>query len=243
MLISSFLSDKGRVRTTNQDYCAVVPEIGLYVLADGMGGARGGEEASRLAVETVVSSLQQAYWRDLSVLLEAVRLANQRVQEEASRDSSLMGMGTTLVAALAQGENILIASVGDSRAYLFHDDDLQVITQDQTWVSEVGIPLGLNAEVLRTHPMRHVLTMAIGVNTELTIRYYTIRLDPEATLLLCSDGLHGVVEQSVISYVLGTEDAGCSTLEQKCQALVKAACDAGAPDNVSVVLVKSVWEI
>jgi PPM family protein phosphatase len=243
MLISSFLSDKGRVRTANQDYCAVVPELGLYVLADGMGGARGGEEASRLAVETVVSSLQQAYWRDLSVLLEAVRLANQRVQEEASRNANLLGMGTTLVAALAQGDNMAIVSVGDSRAYLFHDDHLQLITQDQTWVNEVGIPLGLNSEVLRTHPMRHVLTMAIGINSDLTIRYYTIRLDPDAILLLCSDGLHGVVEQSVIAYILGAEEHNCTTLEQKCQALIKAACDAGAPDNVSVVLVKSVWDI
>ena len=118
MLEAYALSDKGCVRSNNEDYCQIEPELGLYVLADGMGGAKAGEHASRMAVETVVECMLFAQVRDSQVLLAAVEEANRRVMQAAANDASLEGMGTTLVAALEVGGEMAIASVGDSRAYL-----------------------------------------------------------------------------------------------------------------------------
>jgi len=126
MLESFALSDKGCVRTNNEDYCLIEPELGLYILADGMGGAKAGERASRLAVETVAERVLFAQTRDSQVLLSAVEEANRRVMEAAQNDSALEGMGTTLVAALEVDGQLNIASVGDSRAYVMDDQGFRV---------------------------------------------------------------------------------------------------------------------
>ncbi len=235
MYLHSSCTDRGLIRANNQDFCIALPEIGLYILADGMGGAKGGERASQLAAETVAEVVKGSERRDASLLLEAVEQANRRVRAEAGNDARLEGMGTTIVAALAVGGNMAIASVGDSRAYLYENGTMRLVTEDQTWVREVGIPLGLDEESLKRHPMRHVLTMAIGVNTELTIRYYMVPMTPPAILLISSDGLHGIVPQAEMEAILGAENS----LDDKCRALMRRACDAGAPDNVSVVLVQA----
>ncbi|MDQ6706193.1 MAG: protein phosphatase 2C domain-containing protein [Acidobacteriota bacterium] len=233
------LSDKGKVRANNEDYCRIVPELGLYLLADGMGGARGGAHASRLAVETVVDFIAASPKRDAATLKEAAEEANRRVLEEASRDPKLDGMGTTLVAALeTAGSEIVIVSVGDSRAYLLDEHDLKAVTEDQTWVRDVGKPLGLDENTLKSHPMRHVLTMAIGVGASLTPRTYSVQLKPSMLLLLSSDGLHGVVECRDIEKILRESIPGDSTLEQKCERLIEAAREAGGPDNISAVLLR-----
>ncbi len=237
MLEAYALTDSGRVRTSNQDFFRIVPEIGLYLLADGMGGARGGERASQLAVDSVAEALERSTFRDAAALLGAVEDANRRVLDEASRDPRLEGMGTTLVAVLETGENDLaIASVGDSRAYVWHGGALRAITEDQTWVQEVGRPLGLDENSLRTHPMRHVLTMAVGVGSAVRIRYYAVELAADDLMMLSSDGLHGVVTPAQIEKILGN---GEPALEHKCRALIAAANEAGSPDNVTVVLIRS----
>jgi len=229
------LTDPGRIRATNQDAFRIMPELGLYLLADGMGGARGGERASQIAVETVAAIVAKSGHRDAATLLGAVEEANLQVFHEAGRNPALEGMGTTLVAALETGKNdVAIASVGDSRAYVFDGQKLRAITQDQTWVQEVGRPLGLDDETLRNHPMRHVLTMAIGVNHAVTIRYYAVQLTDDQMLMLSSDGLHGVVEQGEIEHILGLD----GTLQEKCQTLVNAAHSMGSPDNVTIVLIR-----
>jgi len=236
MLEAYALTDPGRVRTNNQDFFRIVPELGLYLLADGMGGARGGERASRLAVECVAEAMARAPHRDAAALHSAVEEANQRVLTEATRDPRLEGMGTTLVAVLETRPNDLaIASVGDSRAYLLHDDVLRSVTEDQTWVQEVGRPLGLNEQSLKTHPMRHVLTMAVGVGTPVRIRYYAVEVKPGDLMMLSSDGLHGVIGEDQILGILS--DRG--TLEAKCRALIEAANANGSPDNVTVVLIRT----
>jgi protein phosphatase len=235
MLEAHALTDPGRVRTNNQDFFRIVPELGLFLLADGMGGARGGERASQLAVECVEESLARATYRDASALHAAVEEANLRVLSEATRDPRLEGMGTTLVAVLETSPNDLaIASVGDSRAYLLHNGDLRSVTEDQTWVQEVGRPLGLNEQSLRTHPMRHVLTMAVGVGATIRIRYYAVELEPGDVMMLSSDGLHGVIGEDKIREIL----AGSDGLEQKCRTLIGAANDNGSPDNITVVLIR-----
>ncbi len=240
MLEACALSDQGCVRTNNEDYSRIEPDMGLYVLADGMGGAKAGERASRLAVETVSESILTAQSRDSQALLVAVEEANRRVLEAAANDPSLEGMGTTLVVALEVGEELLIASVGDSRAYLLDAHGFRAITQDQSWVNEVGRPLGLNEEALRTHPMRHVLTMAIGAGAALEINYYhDIRLGPGDMVLMCSDGLHGVVEEERIAAIL--RDGGpAQPLADKCGGLIEAARGAGGPDNITTVLLRAV---
>ena len=132
MLEAFALTDKGCVRSNNEDYCLVEPELGLYILADGMGGAKAGERASRLAVDTVASAVTTAGRKDAQVLLSAVEEANRKVLAAANSDPNMEGMGTTLVAVLETEEGVAIASVGDSRAYLLDDNGLRAITQDQT---------------------------------------------------------------------------------------------------------------
>ena len=236
MLEAYALTDPGRVRTINQDAYLLLPELHLFLLADGMGGARGGERASQLAVESVADAMARSTEKNAAALLGAVEGANQRILDEASRDPALEGMGTTLVAALETAENdVAIASVGDSRAYVYRGGRLRAITEDQTWVQEVGRPLGLDEASLRSHPMRHVLTMAVGVGTGIRIRYYAVELGPKDILMLCSDGLHGVVGDECMERIL---QDGSGALEDKCHSLIAAANAAGSPDNITVVLLR-----
>lgn len=236
MLEAVAMSDKGCVRTNNEDYCLIEPDRGLYVLADGMGGAKAGEKASRLAVDTVADIVHSSSRLDSQVLLTAVEEANRRVLAAAHSDPGLEGMGTTLVAALDLAEGFSIASVGDSRAYVLDDGGFRVITDDQTWVNEVGRPLGLDEESLRNHPMRHVLTMAIGASAPLTVNYYSVPLQAGALVLLCSDGLHGVLEPPHLEQIMRQGRHG--SLEESCNELIAAAKEAGGPDNVTVILVR-----
>jgi protein phosphatase len=193
--------------------------------------------ASQLAVDTVAEVVLEARHPDSQVLLRAVEEANRRVLEAARNDSSLEGMGTTLVVALETGEGLLIASVGDSRAYLLDDGGFRAITDDQTWVNEVGRPLGLDEESLRNHPMRHVLTMAIGASAPLTVNYYCVPLKVGALLLISSDGLHGVLDADHIEQILRGGPFG-GTLEETCRRLIAAAKQAGGPDNITVILAR-----
>ena len=237
MLEAFALTDKGCVRSNNEDYCLIEPDLGLYILADGMGGARAGERASRLAVDTVSEMVHSAGRRDSQVLLSAVEEANRRVLEASHSDPVLEGMGTTLVAMLDLEEGFSIASVGDSRAYLLDSNGLHPITDDQTWVNEVGRPLGLDEQTLRRHPMRHVLTMAIGANGPLTVNCYSVAIESGSLALICSDGLHGVVEAEELQRILAAGRNGAQ-LDDICRQLVEAAKAAGGPDNVTVILLR-----
>ena len=236
MLEACAVTDPGLVRTTNQDFFRIIPELGLYLLADGMGGARGGARASQVAVETVAEILGKSPHRDAAALLGAVEEANQRVLHESTSDPRFEGMGTTLVAALETRENdVAIASVGDSRAYMFEEGKLRAVTEDQTWVHEVGRTLGLDEISLKTHPMRHVLTMAVGVGTAIRIRYYAVALKPGSVMMLSSDGLHGVVPEDQIERILNESHVTCQEI---CDKLISAANDAGSPDNVTVLVIR-----
>jgi PPM family protein phosphatase len=234
MLEAFGLSDPGCVRQNNEDFYLISPD-GAYIVADGMGGAQAGEHASKLAVETVASFLQDATTPDAETLFQAFREANHRVMKEAASNPELEGMGTTLVAALESGSELLIASVGDSRVYRYNGHELTGITEDQTWVNEVGRRLGIDEAALKTHPMRHVLTMAIGVSPELRVHSYSVRPHPGELIMISSDGLHGVVEQGVIAEAL----SGNGSLRAKCERLIDAAKQAGGPDNITVVLLRA----
>jgi protein phosphatase len=235
MLEAFGLSDPGCVRSNNEDFYLLVKPLDLYLVADGMGGAQAGEHASRLAVETVAECVLKSGQTSGEVLLSAIEEANRRVLDAADKDASLHGMGTTLTACWKVGEELLFANVGDSRAYVLQDGELQSITEDQTWVNEVGRRLGIDDEALKTHPMRHVLTMAIGVSDTLRIHSYAVPLDPNSLFLLCSDGLHGVIGQQAMKDALAQN----GSLEAKCTRLIEQAKAAGGPDNVTAVLLRS----
>jgi protein phosphatase len=201
-----------------------------------MGGAQAGEHASKLAAETVRELVADADGKvDPRVLVSAFEEANRRVIDMASKDPTMEGMGTTLVAALEAGPDLIVVSVGDSRAYVYEQGQLQVVTEDQTWVNEVGRRLGIDEETLKTHPMRHVLTMAIGVSESLRVHTYLVKPTPATEILLCSDGLHGVVRMEDMLEALGTS----GSLESKCRRLIEVARAQGGPDNITAVLLKA----
>jgi len=227
MIEAAGATDPGCVRANNEDYFLIAPALGLYLVADGMG------DASRMAVETV-SEVMRARPRSADELLGAFSEANDRVMEAAAADKSREGMGTTLVAVLENNGDLIIASVGDSRAYSFQNGELQAITEDQSWVNEVGRRLGLEEAILKHHPMRHVLTMAVGVSDQLRVHTYKVQPSPGMLVLLSSDGLHGVAGEEDMAKIL----AGNATLEEKCKLLIKAARRNGGPDNITAVLLK-----
>jgi serine/threonine protein phosphatase PrpC len=230
------LSDPGCVRSNNEDYLIPDAQRGIFIVADGMGGANAGEYASRLSAETLYDYLLNngESGRPDSVDLGFAE-ANKAVRRAAGESPDLDGMGTTLV--VARGLNpmrVEVASVGDSRAYLLSGGELSLLTEDQTWVVEVGSRLGLSEEALRRHPMRHVLTMAVGASPELRIFKHTVTVRPGDQILLCSDGLHGVVDEKTIKTALDSE----KPLPQKCQSLIEAAKEHGGPDNITALLVQ-----
>jgi serine/threonine protein phosphatase PrpC len=241
-------SDPGCVRANNEDYYLVEPSLGLYLVADGMGGAQAGEHASRLAVETVRDIIKNnpgirnnpeiqnnpgATVPDQ--LVDAFVEANHRVMQAAEADPDMEGMGTTLVAALQHGDDLVIASVGDSRVYVFEQGRLRQLTEDQTWVNEVGRRLGLEETMLKSHPMRHVLTMAVGVSDQLRVHRYQLQPLPGVQILLCTDGLHGVSSDQEIEKTLASQDS----LEAKCRQLIATARAQGGPDNITAVLLRA----
>ena len=236
MLEAYGASDPGCVRSNNEDYFLVVPAIGLYLVADGMGGAQAGEHASRMAAETIQQAVQQnGKAMDSDGLVAAFARANQRVMEAAAGNPEMEGMGTTLVVAIDRNGELLIASVGDSRVYTFDKGSLQAITEDQTWVNEVGRPLGIEEESLKNHPMRHVLTMAIGVSENLRVHTYGIKPSPGMLVLMCSDGLHGVVSEDDLKKAL----ASPASLETMSKELIAQARSRGGPDNITTVLLRA----
>ena len=236
-MIEAFgLSDPGCVRANNEDYFISDIDLGIFILADGMGGANAGEYASHLSAELIYEFLCRPSNNGRPHSLEEGFFeANWAVRKAAQENPNLDGMGTTLLVARAlSNDQIEIGTVGDSRAYLSSDNRLQQITDDQTWVAEVGSRLGLDTDALKHHPMRHVLTMAVGSTDDLQMRTYLIRLHPGDQILLCSDGLHGVVDEKILAEALYSE----KNLPEKCHYLVEAAKEEGGPDNVTVVLIQ-----
>ena len=238
MLEAFGLSDPGCVRSNNEDYFISDSESGIFILADGMGGANAGEYASHLSAEMLYEYLLNSPQVDgLDTLEQGFLEANWAVCEASKANPELHGMGTTLLVAREVADDCLqIGSVGDSRAYLSSKDGLALITEDQTWVAEVGSQLGLSSEALKRHPMRHVLTMAVGTVEDLRMRSHLVQMAAGDQVLLCSDGLHGVLDEKLLLEALDSE----KSLAEKCHYLIDAAKQEGGPDNVTVVLIQLV---
>jgi protein phosphatase len=236
MLDAFGTTDKGCVRPNNEDSFLVEPKLGVFLVADGMGGAAAGETASKLAAETLREVVEEMHDEGMNAakLVSAFHEANRRIKLAVKDNPRLEGMGTTMVAAIDSGAELLIASVGDSRAYRCDSGKIAQITEDQSWVEEVGKKLQLPEETLRVHPYRHMLTMAVGVSDPLKVHSYSVVLEPSTVVLLSSDGLHGVLADHEIANILNRED----TLEQRAKLLIEKAKEHGGPDNVTVVLLQ-----
>jgi len=223
------VTDVGRVRTHNED--SVLAQPPLYVVADGLGGHEAGEVASSIAVETLRDHAPRR--ADSNALARAVRAANREVIRAAREGVGRSGMGTTLTAAIVEGGTIAIAHVGDSRAYLLHGGVIRRLSDDHSMVADMIRRGQLTEADARVHPHRSVITRALGTDTNMVADTYEIEADPGDRLLLCSDGLTGMLEDSRIAELLGAyRDPNVAATE-----LVAAANEAGGHDNISVVVV------
>lgn len=221
-------TDIGCQRERNEDSLAVNPP--LFVVADGMGGHKAGDVASEVAVNTMAALAPRK--ADVDLLGRAMEAANHAVITEAGK-AGREGMGTTMTACVVQGEKLAIAHVGDSRAYLLHAGKLQQVTRDHSLVADLVEQGRLTPEEARVHPKRSVITRALGSDPHMQPDLYEITASAGDRLLLCSDGLHGMVDDGVIQ-------AGLARIRdpQRCAAaLVNEAIAAGGADNITVIVV------
>lgn len=222
---------QGLVRPSNQD--SLLVESGVYGVADGMGGHNGGETASRVAVQVLKNALRgkKPESRALEIGMEA---ANRRIFDMASHDSTLSGMGTTVTLLWENGQEALLAHVGDSRAYLWRDDALAQITQDHSMVAELVRHHVITAEMARSHPYRNVITRAVGVDPVVTPDVLSHDLKPDDLWLLCSDGLYNMVDDERMAEILRSSVSD----EQAADRLLEAALEGGGTDNISFILAR-----
>jgi protein phosphatase len=225
-------TDIGRVRERNEDAILIDPP--LYVVADGMGGHRGGQVASRVALEALESLTAEGN----GTLPENVHGANKAVWDRSVEDDRLAGMGTTLTAARIDGASALIAHVGDSRAYLLRDGELRQLTDDHTLVARMVKSGEISESEAEVHPHKNVLTRALGTDEEVQVDEDTIDLVDGDRLLLCSDGLTGMVTEDQIQAILENSEQP----QQAADRLVKAANRAGGIDNISVVVLAAIGD-
>jgi PPM family protein phosphatase len=219
-------TDIGQVREGNEDsYLILEP---LYAVADGMGGHRGGEVASSLALETVHGMFE----RREGSLAEQVAEANRAVFDRSQSDRKVSGMGTTLTAAQIDGNRVHLVHVGDSRAYLLHGGELKQITEDHTLVHRMVLEGEISQKEAETHPHRSVLTRALGVDRSIQVDEGDLEVAPGDRLLLCTDGLTGMVPEAQIrTILLETADP-----QEAVDKLVNGANRAGGIDNITAVI-------
>ena len=253
MQLTTFgLTDVGKVRPHNEDSILLAPELHLYAVADGMGGHKAGEFASRICLDTMKDYLQMAakghaplvgeadsaHSDAANLLGSAVRFANRAVFEAASAKPEWRGMGTTIVALTVNGSHVSIAHVGDSRAYLLRGGKFSQLTEDHSWVEEQVRAGLMSHEEAMVAKGRNVLTRAMGQNDDVKVDLDELELRTGDTLLLCSDGLFGMVADEEIAALLAVS----ASVEKACTELVACANGRGGRDNISVVLISAAEE-
>lgn len=223
-------SDVGR-RQINEDSCGYAG--GFFVVADGMGGAQAGEVASALAVQRLMrlSKIDEGF---PDRLREAIDEANTAVLTLARSEDSYRGMGTTVAMVKIVGGMGFVAHVGDSRVYHWRGGELRLLTQDHSVVGELLRSGGITPDEALHHPHRHLLTQALGTEPSVQPELIELGLYPDDIFLLCTDGLTGVVEETRMAEILS--EGG--TAQETADRLVREACEAGAPDNISVIVVR-----
>lgn len=236
------ITDKGSVRQQNQDaYYVDTPaeELTLCVVCDGMGGAKAGNVASKLAVDAFIEALRRLSVDEpdgspASLLQRAAETANHAVFHRAATDPDCLGMGTTMVAVLAQGNAAHILNIGDSRCYHVTEKGIAKVTRDHSVVEDMVARGELSPEAARTHPRKNLITRALGAEEHIRADSYELELKAGDHLLLCSDGLSNMVtDQEMLYEILHGGPA-----EDCCRRLLDIALSRGAPDNVTVILLQ-----
>lgn len=237
-----YKTDVGQVRMTNEDQAfAITNSKGrvLLIVCDGMGGQNRGDLASRLAMSIISeefkkfpkisNKLNDRFW-----MRNAIRKANNEIFSESYKNPKYKGMGTTLTAIVINDKYLVVAQIGDSRAYTLKNGQLMQITEDQTYVDYLYRTGQITKEETLTHPKRHVLLNALGINPSVDVDIRVVDYGHEP-LLLCSDGLYNNVKVSDIEAIIKTDE----TAEQKCESLIKVANANGGSDNIAI----SYWEV
>lgn len=236
---SSGLTDKGSKRSNNQDSIffsdtPVGPLPNLYIVADGMGGHRAGDQASKMAISITTEFVEGSTLENpIAILKRAMIYANNEIYKAASRDPELSGMGTTMVVAVVIDGKLYVANVGDSRLYIINDEISQ-ITMDHSLVEELIRNGELERKKGRNHPEKNIITRAMGSKDEVVPDFFEIDLQPDDKILICSDGLSNMVEDDEIKDIIVEH----YNLDDMTQALVDRANYYGGADNISVVIIK-----
>lgn len=239
MLKTFSLTDIGKRRKVNQDYVYTserpvgnLPNV--FIVADGMGGHKAGDYASKCTVETMVQEIRDSLEvNPEKILKRAIEVANERIIKLAAQNEDLSGMGTTVVAATCMGRFLRVANVGDSRLYVIGEKITQ-ITRDHSLVEEMVRMGGLDREDARTHRDKNIITRAIGAADTVDIDFFSVELKQDEVVLMCSDGLTNMLEDEEIRMILN----GQRDIVEKAEELVKAANNNGGKDNISVVLIE-----
>jgi PPM family protein phosphatase len=244
------VSDAGRVRKNNEDKFVSDPELGLFAVADGMGGHKAGEVAAQIAIETVAGfvgrsahesdvtwpyGIDEALSFDGNRLRTAIFLANRKVFRAAERTDDYGGMGTTFVGVLVNGAQASIGSVGDSRLYLMSNGTMKQVTIDDSWAATIlAQDPTLTPEAIAQHPMRNVLTNVLGARESVDVHLIERTLQLGETLLLCTDGVHNVLSPEGLRDILTKND----DVERAAQVLIDTALDRGSRDNVTALVIR-----
>jgi protein phosphatase len=247
MKLSAFgLSDVGKKRSRNEDSFLVNNQLGLYIVADGMGGHSGGEYASRLAVSTVEEVLQSMNGDPEATVISgvnsedseygdrlkyAIEVAGQKIYDQALYDPDLKGMGTTITAVIVDSGVAYVANVGDSRVYLLRGEEIKQVTTDHSLVSEQVRSGLISATDAKKHRLKNIITRSVGYQEDVEIDLYLVPLKAQDRLLLCSDGLTNMVDDSSIKNIIENKD-----LENSCRNLIQFANERGGDDNITVVM-------
>ncbi len=229
----------GLERSINQDYIyysldktGCLPN--LFVVADGMGGHKAGDIASRFTVENLVTLIRESKEKDLiSIVNNAISDVNERLFDKASESADYEGMGTTLVVATISDKLLMVANVGDSRLYIVNDDITQ-ITRDHSLVEEMVLLGKLDRKAARTHEKKNYITRAIGGEKNVEAEMFSVDLKPGDRIIMCSDGLSNMVEDNDILNIVKHSDS----LEEAVEGLIKTANDNGGKDNISVIIIE-----
>ena len=232
-------TDVGKKRNMNQDYLFCSTEAvgsfrNLFIVADGMGGHKAGDHASKLCVEKVVQSIRESRHKTpVTIYTEAIDTANESVYEEAENHMEYEGMGTTFVSCTIAGKMMYVANIGDSRLYLLRNH-IEQLTEDHSLVGELVKNGRITESEARVHPQKNIITRALGTDEEVSADYYEKRLEAGDFLLLCSDGLSNMLDNEEMEYVLRHS----KNIEMAVETLVEKANRNGGEDNISVIVIK-----
>lgn len=243
MLKTFSITDIGRKRKLNQDYVYTSEKpVGrlpnIFIVADGMGGHNAGDYASKYTVETIIREIAASKEEFPEKILEnAIKTANEQLRKQARENTDLEGMGTTVVAATCNHNNLLVANVGDSRLYVV-GEKIRQITRDHSLVEEMVRMGGIDRETARNHPDKNIITRAVGADEHVDIDFFRVSLMRGEIVLMCSDGLTNMLEDEEIRMILN----GQRDIVEKAEELVKAANRNGGKDNIAVVLIEPFTE-